>query len=289
MRPFSFYAILLVILITACEKESRIPIPYDGDKVVLNSLIQPDSLIYIRVTKSKPVKEYGNLRFPELQGAAVVIRENGQTLPAPEWRVINGKGYYVSQGVAGAGKAYTVSVSYTGLASVAATDSTPAAPDIRDASAQKTSNRVKFFLKDNIAERNYYRIRVYNADVVNGEVVPQKQDTVKFRLDPSFNNNFIDIIGNTYYSEVLLTDERINGKDVFFVLQTSKEVTASHMIVEVSGLTRGAYKYLDGTYSQRLEDRVDFSDDPVNIYSNVENGYGILGGVNARRLSFSVE
>jgi hypothetical protein len=289
MRPFSFYAILLIIMTTACEKESKIPIPYDGDKVVLNSLIQPDSLIYIRVTKSKPVKEYGNLRFPELQGAAVVIQEDGKTLPAPAWRVINGKGYYVSQGVAGGGKEYTVSVSYTGLASVEATDSTPAAPDIRDASAQKASNRVKFSLKDNIAEKNYYRIRVYNADTVNGQIVPLKQDTVKFRLDPSFNNNFIDIIGNAYYSEVLLTDERINGKDVLFVLQTNREVTASHMIVEVSGLTRGAYKYLDGTYSQRLEERLDFSTDPVNVYSNVENGYGILGGVNARRLSFSVE
>ncbi|SHM18681.1 DUF4249 domain-containing protein [Chitinophaga sp. CF418] len=289
MRPFSFYAILLAIVMTACEKESRIPIPYDGDKLVLNSLIQPDSLIYIRVTKSKPVKEYGNLRFPEVPGAAVVIQEDGRTLPTPEWRVINGKGYYVSQGVAGAGKQYTVSVSYTGLASVEATDSTPGAPDIKDASAQKASNRVKFSLKDNIAEKNYYRIRIYNADIVNGEIVALKQDTVKFRLDPSFNNNFIDIIGNAYYSEVLLTDERINGKDVLFVLQTSKEITASHMIVEVSGLTRGAYKYLDGTYSQRLEERLDFSVDPVNVYSNVENGYGILGGVNARRLSFSVQ
>ncbi|MCF6406521.1 DUF4249 domain-containing protein [Chitinophaga filiformis] len=289
MRPFSLYAILLIIVIAACQKESRMPIPYDGDKVVLNSLIQPDSLIYIRVTKSKPVKEYGNLRFPELQGAAVVIQENGMTLPAPEWRVINGRGYYVSQGVAGTGKQYTVSVSYTGLTSVEATDSTPSAPDIRDASAQIASNRIKFSLKDNIAEKNYYRIRVYNADTVNGQIVPLKRDTVKFRLDPLFNNSFIDVIGNAYYSEVLLTDDRINGKDVLFVLQTSKEVTASHMIVEVSGLTRGAYKYLDGTYSQRLEERLDFSMDPVNVYSNVENGYGILGGVNAKRLSFSVE
>lgn len=289
MRSFSLYAILLVILISACQKESRIPIPYDGDKVVLNSLIQPDSLVYIRVTKSKPVKESGNLRFPELQNAVVVMEENGKTLPTPQWTVINGKGYYVSQGVAKAGMQYRVSVSYTGLASVAAADSTPAGPDIRDASAQKTANRVRFFLKDIAAEKNYYRIRVYNADTVNGVIVPLKLDTVKFRLDPSYNNSFADIIGNSYYSEVLLTDERINGKDVLFVLQTSKAITASHMIVEVSGLTRGAFKYLDASYTQRLEDRVDFASDPISIYSNVENGYGILAGLNAKKLSFSVE
>ncbi len=289
MRPFSLYAILLIIVMAACEKESRIDIPYEGDKIVLNSLIQPDSLMYIRVTKSKPVKESGNLRFPELAGAVVTLQEDGTTLPAPRWTVINGKGYYVSQGVAKVGARYTVNVSYTGLASVVAVDSTPTRPATRDAFAQKTSNRVRFSLKDNAAEKNYYRIRVYNADTVNGVIVPLKQDTVKFRLDPSYNNNFIDIIGNAYYSEVLLTDERINGKDVLFVLQTSKEIIASHMIVEVSGLTRGAFKYLDGTYSQRLEDRLDFSIDPVNIFSNVENGYGIVAGVNAGRLSFSVE
>lgn len=289
MRSFSFYAILLIIVMAACEKESRMNIPYEGDKLVLNSLIQPDSVMYFRVTKSKPVKESGNLRFPELQGAVVTLQENGKTLPAPQWMMINGKGYYVSQGVARAGAAYTVKVSYTGLANVVAIDSTPAKPEIRDAFSQKTSNRVRFFLKDNAGEKNYYRIRVYNADTVNGVIVPLKQDTVKFRLDPSYNNNFVDIIGNAYYSEVLVADERINGKDVPFVLQTSKEVTASHMIVEVSGLTRGAFKYLDGTYSQRLEDRLDFSIDPVNVYSNVENGYGIVAGVNAARLSFSVE
>ncbi len=140
-----------------------------------------------------------------------------------------------------------------------ATDSTPARPDIHDGSAQQAANRVLFTLRDNITEKNYYRIRVYNADTVNGVIIPIKTDSVKFRLDPSFNNNFIDIIGNNYYSEVLLTDERINGKDVLFILQTSDQINASFLIVEVSGLTKGAYKYLDATYKQRVEDKLDFS------------------------------
>ncbi|QHS60946.1 DUF4249 domain-containing protein [Chitinophaga agri] len=288
MRPL-IITILLFLVLTACQKESRISIPYDGDKIVLNSLIQPDSLVYIRITRSKPVKEYQNLQFPEIKNATIVMREDGKPLPAPEWKVINGKGYYVSASPAKAGKHYTVAVSYSGLTSVAAADSTPVAPDIRDGSAQKTANRVRFTLKDDPAQKNYYRIRVYNADTVNGVITPLKRDSIKFRLDPSYNNNFTDIIGNTYYGEVLLKDERINGKEVQFVLQTSKQITASYVIVEVSNLTMGAFLYLDDTYSQRLEDKLDFSLDPVYIYSNVENGYGIIAGVNAGRLSFAVE
>lgn len=289
MRPFIIVAILCMIIFAACSKESRIAIPYDGDKIVLNTLIQPDSLVYIRVTGSKPVREYQNLKFPELKNAAVTIYEDGKTMPTPEWKVINGKGYFVTQMAARAGSEYRITVSYSGLASVTATDSTPQRPEIRDGAAQKLGNRVRFTLKDNINEKNYYRIRVYNADTVNGIITPFKRDTVKFRLDPSFNNNFADIIGNSYNSEVMLSDERISGKDVLFVLQTSKQVTASYMIVEVSNLTTGAFKYLDGTSDQRLEDGLDFTLNPEDIYSNVENGYGIVAGVNAGRLSFAVE
>jgi hypothetical protein len=289
MRPLIVIAISFLTILTACQKESRISIPYEGDKIVLNSLIQPDSLVYIRVTKSKPVKEYQDLQFPELKNAVIVMQEDGKTLPAPTWKVINGKGYYVSGNVARAGTHYTVSVSYSGLTSVTAADSTPLPPVISDGSAQKSANRVRFTLRDDASQRNFYRIRVYNADTVNGVLTPLKRDTIKFRLDPSFNNNFIDIIGNAYYPEVLLKDDRISGKDVQFVLQTSKQVTASYMIVEVSSLTMGAYNYLDDTYAQRLEDRLDFSLDPVDIYSNVANGYGIIAGVNAGRLSFAVE
>ncbi|MBW8688061.1 DUF4249 domain-containing protein [Chitinophaga rhizophila] len=288
MRPLINIAVL-VIAFTACRKESRIDIPYQGDKIVLNSLIQPDSLIYFRITRSKPVKEYQNLQFPEIKGADITLLENGKRLPAPVWKVINGKGYYVSQAFAQAGKQYAVRVAYDGLTSVLAADSTPGHPEISDAFAQKTANRVRFTLRDNAAERNYYRIRVYNADTVNGIVTPMKRDTVKFRLDPSFNNNFFDVIGNTYYSEVLLKDDRISGKEVQFVLQTNKQVTASYMMVEVSNLTESAYKYLDNTFAQRLENRLEFSLQPVDIYSNVTNGYGIIAGVNARVLSFAVE
>lgn len=289
MRLISIYAVVVVMILAACQKESRVFIPYEGDKIVLNSLIQPDSLVYIRVTQTKPVRESQNLQFPELKGAVISLLEDGKSLPTPEWKVINGKGYYVSQGVAKAGKRYEVNVSYSGLTSVTASDSTPVQTAIYNGSAQKSANRVIFSLKDAAAERNYYRIRVFSADTVNGVIVPLKQDTVRFRLDPSYNNNFIDIIGNSYYTEVLLTDERISGKNVEFVLQASKELTARYMIVEVSNLTRGAYKYLDDTYSQRLQDKLDFSFDPMNIYSNVENGYGIIAGVNAVRLSFAVE
>lgn len=288
MRHSFIYTLLLSLVFAACQKESKIMIPYEGDKIVLNSFIQPDSLIYIRVTKSKPVKEYGNLQFPALDNAAVELLENGAPIPV-YWKMINGRGYYVTEATAKEGKRYTVNVANSGLTSVSAADSIPGKPEIKNGSAVKAGTRVRFTLNDNAAEMNYYRIRIFNADTIGGVIVADRQDTVKFRLDPAYSNSFIDLIGDSYYSEVMVTDERINGNEILFVLQTSKPVSSRYMIVEVTGLNKGGYQYLKVTYSQRLEGTYEFSLAPANIFTNVESGYGIVAGMNASQLVFAVQ
>jgi hypothetical protein len=282
------YAVLLGMIFTSCEKESKINIPYAGDKIVLNSFIQPDSLIYIRVTKSKPVRESGNLQFPEISNAIVTLSADGVILPAPHWVVIKGRGYFVSEHIAEEGKHYSISVTAPELADASASDTTPVQPQIGNIEPQRSINRIRFTLRDDPAEVNYYRIRFYNADSLNGVLVKNKTDTVKCRIDPAFSDNFIDLIGNSYFNEVLVSDERINGKDFEFVMQTEKEISSPNMIVEVSALSHAAYRYLLATDAQRQNDDVDFFFDLTNIYSNVQNGYGIVAGVNARETGFKM-
>ncbi|WPQ63156.1 DUF4249 domain-containing protein [Chitinophaga sancti] len=277
---------LIIITSISCVKESRIEIPYAGDKIVVNSLIQPDSLIYIRVTSSKQVTEY---QFDPLDSATVVLTEDGITLPTPTYTLINGLGYYVSHAVAKIGSHYSIHVENDGLTSVSAGDSTPTSPLISDGYAQRTFNRVRFTLKENGATSDYYRLRIFNADSVDGKWVIDNSDTLHFRLDPALNNDLPDIITNDYNSEYIITDANFNGKTIQFVLQTQKEVSSTHMIIEVSALTPAAWQYLQSTSSQRLSDSQNISLDPENVYSNVENGYGIVAGINAARLLFTVE
>lgn len=277
---------LSIITLTACVKESRIEIPYAGDKIVVNSLIQPDSLIYIRVTGSKKVTEYS---FDPLDSASVVLQENGITLPTPTYQLINGYGYFVSQSVAKTGSHYAIQVANKGLTSVSAGDSTPTRPLISNGYAQRGLNRVRFTLQEDGSAINYYRLRIFNAVESDGNWVIDRTDTIHFRLDPALNNDLPDIITNDYKSESIMTDANFNGKTIQFVLQTKKEVSSSHMIIELCALTPAAWKYFQSTYTQRLSDSQNFSLDPENAYSNVENGYGIVAGVNAARLLFTVE
>lgn len=281
--------LFLIILTTlSCVKESRIEIPYAGDKIVVNSLIQPDSLIYIRVTSSKRVTEYA---FDPLDAATVVLEEDGITLPAPTYKLINGNGYYVSQSTAKTGSHYSISVANAGLTAVSAADSTPTRPQISEGYAQHALNRVRFTMRENGRTADYYRLRIFNAIEVDGKWVIDRTDTIYYRLDPALNNDLPDIITNDYKSEYIMTDANFNGKTIQFVLQTKKEVNSSHMIIEVSALTPESWRYLQSTSSQRSNesDSQNFSFDPENAYSNVENGYGIVAGVNAARLLFTVE
>lgn len=280
------FIFLFIIPLFSCVKESRIEIPYTGDKIVVNSLIQPDSLIYIRVTSSKKVTEYS---FDPLEAASLVLLENGITLPTPTYKLINGYGYFVSQSVAKTGSHYSIQVANEGLTAVSGGDSTPVRPKISDGYAQHALNRVRFTMQEDGSRTNYYRLRIYNAVEADGNWVIDRTDTIRFRLDPALNNDLPDIITNDYKSESIMTDANFNGKTVQFVLQTEKEVSSSHMIIELSALTPDAWHYLQTTASQRLSDAQNFSLDPENAYSNVENGYGIVAGVNAARLLFTVE
>jgi len=290
MRITAIYIILLLIL-ASCEEVSKIYVPYDGDKIVVNSFIQPDSLVYIRVTQSKQIRDSGNLTFPELQNAVVTLTEDGVALPAPRWKILNGRGYFVSSAAAKAGKSYRITVAAKDLDAVAAADSTPARPMVSNISAQSDVSRLRFTIQDDPNTRNYYRIRFFRADEINGVLVRNIKDTIRCRLDPAFSNNLIDMLGDTYFSDITITDRLFTNSVSSFILQTQGRLKSSgYLILEVSGLTEGAYKYLQATSDQRQgEEGIDFALDPVNVYSNVENGYGIVAGINAVSLSVLVE
>ena len=288
MRFITVYAIGLVMLLTACDKKARLNLPYEGDKIVLNTFMLVDSVAYIRVTKSEPVVSSNDPEFTELTNAQVTILENGRPFSAVHRKVINGRGYFVSDSVIKPGKIYMVTAAATGLTAVSATDSIPAQPEVSGLFAQKTASQLNFTLKDPGNVINYYRIHIYAADSTDGAIRPLSR--IAYRLDPSFNNNFADIISDAYYEDLVVKDERISGKSIVFVLQTSLPVTYKYMIAEVVGLTEQGYRYLKSLDDQQDNQEDDsFLSQPVKVYSNVTNGYGIVAGMYAKRIYCKVK
>ncbi len=46
--------LLAIAALPACEKAANIPVAYEGDRIVVNSLVQEDSVVYLRLTRSQP-------------------------------------------------------------------------------------------------------------------------------------------------------------------------------------------------------------------------------------------
>lgn len=280
---FFIYTFALVLILSSCEKKVNIQIAYEGDKLVMNTFMQPDSLIYVRVTRSVPVSVYDESAFKEETAAQVSIAaSDGATLPTT-LQTIAGRKYFVSALPAKAGLQYQITAASAGLETVAAKDTLPPAPQAREGYAQKNSTRIKFILNDRPGLGDYYRLRVFTVE----SGAPQK--ALLFRLDPAFNNNLIDIISNGNSTSLVMDDSRFNGRELTFVLQTEAPLTQTDsLMVEVTALTRNAWSYLRTVALQQGNAGVIVSE-PVRVFSNVKNGYGIVAGINTKRLIFKVD
>ncbi len=289
MRVVVVYTLGLLLLMSACERKAHLDLPYEGDKIVVNTFIQADSPVYVRVTQSQPAAILDDTKFKELYYAELTLLENGQPFGPLQWQVINGRGYFVSAQPARPGKYYSLTAAASGLTSVSGADSIPQQPDISDLFTQKTSNRIRFTLKDPLGTEDYYRIRLYRADSVAGIIRPVQR--IEFRLDPSYNNNFEDIIGDAYDRDVVLSDERIAGKTTLFVLQTRNPVDFDYLVAEVSGLTESGYRYLQSLSNQveNGQDSTTVLGPQIEVYSNIQNGYGIVAGMYAKRVSCRIQ
>ena len=277
------WMLLLLVCATACETAVELDVPYGGDRIVVNSMIQPDSVVYIRVTRSQPP---GSNTFPEIPDAKVSLMAGSTTLSL-QWQMINGKGYFVSQTPAPKNVEYNINVSAAGLDTVTAKDTLPRQPLISQPFAQAGGNRVKFALKD-LKGWDAYQFRLYK-----GVMSPSNQvvlsERLLYRFDPSYNNNFTDLITENYREVNFIADQRFDGSEITVVMQTKNvNVKGEYLVLEVTGLTQDAFKYYKTLELQTANDGNPLVD--LNrVHSNINKGYGILAGVNAARLQLEVK
>ncbi|UYQ92051.1 DUF4249 domain-containing protein [Chitinophaga horti] len=271
---------LFVLAVTACEKKVDVDVPYAGDKIVVNTFMQADSPVYIRVTRStRP----GAVNFEELVAADVQLLEDGVAIPVTR-QVINSVGYFVSARNVKYGSSYEVTAIHNGLEPIVAKDSLPLAPIAGNVAAFAGGSRLNFELQDRSDVVNYYRIRVYAAEEVNGAVVIKT--ALKVRFDASYNSDFMNVISPQYFETNVINDERFNGRKLTIFMQTEKAVPAGQqLILEITSLTPAAYNYLR-SFDIQVTNSGNVLTDASKVYTNVMGGYGIVAGINSVRLPF---
>ncbi|HUW93723.1 MAG TPA: DUF4249 domain-containing protein [Bacteroidales bacterium] len=309
---FSVVAIL-ILLASSCEEI----IEFKGEKIepklVLYSMLNPDSVITASVSKSHAVFDI-KYEPQQITDAVVRLYRDGEfvetltyTAPPPscEYCPPVSQSKYVSQGTKPVpGSTYRIEAEVPGLKSVSGETSLPDMVPVLsiDTVTEKEGEyntylvtKVKF--ADPGVTENYYMLSVtrlegyYNGDpsvpfYPEASVSVYKSDeSYAAREDPLISPSqeedlFGMYIENTYN---VFSDELISGKeyDILLKMYIHKQPDTdhfefSHFRIELHSISRELYLYLR-SYSAHLQTRDAFFAEPVLVYSNIENGLGVVG------------
>lgn len=285
--------------LVACEKE----IPFKGEvakrKLVLNADFTPDSVWKVNLSHSLSIGDTGQ-PGPVTNGVVRIKDAAGQTIATLDH---SQGGIYTSGSLTPAsGVNYTVEAEAAGYDMISATSSAPEAVSISLADTsfgtflgQDVLN-VSITINDPADPEDYYVIDV-TGSFYDSTGLADQFPLWSFSLDPNTDNSELGD-ENSSYRRLYLKDDGFNGqayKTTFFtesyLLSYLEDGTFDRLEVNarVRSVSKDLYLYLksydkyenysfDPTFSQ-----------PVQVFSNVEKGFGIFGGYSSANLTFIYE
>ncbi|OQY05329.1 MAG: hypothetical protein B6I20_01535 [Bacteroidetes bacterium 4572_117] len=296
--------LLLSIVLFACEKTVTIKIPDNGRKLTINSFFQQDSSFSVSLTKSRYIMD-GKYEFDNVENADINLFENdnlieklGETNP----------GVYKSNFIPTENNNYRIEVSSTDFPMAQAQSFMPEKTEIIDISTSEsfdeygnpgTAFKVKFKDKPNID--SYYFVNVnkrinfsyYDEDEGTDVESTYTQAEDIYSEDPIV---FQEDWGLT--AGLLVSGELINGREYTLSFETSgyyyydghepDNESNTTYFVYLHSISKDYYLYYK-SLSKHKEAQDEFFMEPVQVYNNIENGFGIFAGFSTAVDSVKVE
>jgi hypothetical protein len=256
---------------------------------VLNSWLKADSLIDIYLSESKVM--YDTL-VPLDRKAVAVIKQGNNT----DTLINLGNGKFRTQKIrAKENTKYEIEVQTEGLASIRAQDSLPAKtsfriinfiPEAKQNEWGDVYSETEMEINDPANEKNYYEIAAIDYSVhetfdENGDIVISEHTSFKYiRSKDIYVVNEGD---NDYYPmTILLSDELFNGKTIRLKCNTYYQKGYNkELYILFRNISEISYKYkkkLLRHFENQYNDFWDGTGNPVQLFSNIENGYGVFAG-----------
>ncbi len=261
---------------SACIKDADVKLPAVESKLVINSFISPqDTIIRVAVSLSQPLYNNSNAgQFPYVSNATVLINDgvNSKTL------IYNSvENYYsinVSQFPIVVGTIYYLTVSTPDGKNITATTSIPntnstltfSSHYVNDPNQQDSTYSITTFWNDSPGTEDYYRISYYSEQF--------------------YGNNLTDTSYTNFYTNNF-SDKGKNGStlsDIFEVY--SSNLTGNTGELYLIHATKEYY-----LFHLKLANAAGFGfpfSEPVQMYSNINGGYGIFAGFNQYKLQVSL-
>jgi hypothetical protein len=286
-------AAILVLLLTSCEVIVDVKVPYGKDKLVLNDVQSIDSVWTVELTRSNYILAPYTSFFPVDFATVVITKPDGSTEQLQLEK--SGSGRFVGATYPEAGKIYKVSVMPSGLDPVEAEMTMP--PPVKiiniewDSSDVRSLNGPNDFVSFNLpfkvtfndppGEKNFYAIELFATRVKRYKDLTAGTT----HYDTTFEELRLRIddpgIASKNDSRQWFPDTIIEGKTYTAPMNAGIFVYSDGEIIELHvrlvSMSEEYFKYLT-TMDLSFEVEGDPFSQPVQIYSNVSNGFGIFAG-----------
>lgn len=295
---------VLLIFVSSCETFFELEIPDNEQRLVINALLEPSSPVFVHVTRSNSILEENE--FEIVNDAIVTITDEGGIIYTLEFveheDYMPNYGYYSTEAFDPVpGSTYTIETSKPGFETATSHTKIPIKPQIKSFSfrnlpsdqhqnIQNQSSEMEFTLVfDDPAGENYYEIELYYEG--SGKVTDHEgnqfetlygQFAYLYSKNPAYEQDYRNDPG------IIINDRLFDQKEASIDFQTYIPANAKLKVkVYLREITGESFRY-DMSYTLQRSNRGDPLSQPVQVFSNINNGFGILGARNSTNLEDSI-
>lgn len=279
-------AIFTVLI--SCEKTEKIEdFPLYPPKLVLNSFLNPDSTVSFQLSKSLSVLDNADLK--KVNDGSLELYEDELLISV--LTISDGDGIYRSSIKPKAGSNYRVKASAPKLSTVQAKTSVPTPLTIQkfyinETNTSEWQSSYKFSVKitDPTNEKNYYMLSAHQTMI---DTAMNGTDTMFFETYSEsvwFSSSSNPALSDVFLGKAFFTDEFFDGKT--YTLDANVDYLYLYaykvrIVITIYLLSKEEYLYRYSLNKYRESNGNPFAE-PVQVYNNIEGGYGIFGAENLK-------
>ena len=299
MKNF-LYFFTFSVLFASCDIVVDLDIPEHESVLVVNSILTTDSMINASISHSVGAFDARSISY--VNNATVEVYEDGVLLGEMDEQAslsYDSSGELDSTYVYNfnynpvAGKIYSYEIVHPDYEAVRAETTVPASVklNVNDVTLLSEEDyekhyRVRFSFND-APEDNFYRLRLrYQNEYYDGFDYFESNDA------SIISSAGVQSDGATFYGdEALFDDEMFNGSEKeisidffdynnFFWDEESDDDFETEYTLELSSVSESYYTYIRSLRAHYdNQDQFIFAGEPVQVFTNIENGLGVLGSM----------
>lgn len=290
-------SILLLISIISCTKIIDIDLPPHESKLVVNSLFRPGEKFSINISKTA---SFIGSTPPGVFNCNVDLYNNGLLMET----ATSTDSIYNSFFGPSENRVYTIELSSPGMETITATDSVPSKTYISYIESTNTEwvdengmkyRQLKLRFNDSDNKTNYYEIKLH-VRFISPWWPPESGYLIGLAHLGGIPDHVLEEAW-LYYGEIgglVFDDKQFNEGECdleIFAGILDNEADEYELIVELNSVSEKYYNYKKqlGLYMKSQDSNIfEGVPDPIELYSNIENGYGIFAAYVTDRVILNI-